>query len=144
MNQEPFLASQLLDSLESELTSDLKESEKTTLQYIRTMAIDGPSPTLLSNSFHNPLVEQAKNKNRFVIELYQGQAKEALDTLEGILDTEPVYFLQSCTISNLLLLKEVESEDSTSKVNMRRHLARKIAQYGGDHLHWSIVGHHLS
>lgn len=144
MNQEPFLASQLLNDLELEFPEDLNEFEKNIMHYIRTIAIDGPPLTLLSSSFHSPLVEQVKNKNQFVIELYQGHAKEALDTLERILDTEPVYFLQSCIISNLLLLKEVESEDSSFKVNMRRHLAEKIAQYGGDHLHWTIIGHHLS
>lgn len=137
------MALQILDSLIMEFQKDMTEADVMTIRSIKSMALKGPFLMLPTQAPLDVFIEQLKDKNYFMVQLYQGHIKEALNILEHALVTDSRRYLQPTIISNLLLLKEVESEHVPSKAFFRKQLAEKIAHHGGDGLHWNILGSHL-
>jgi hypothetical protein len=143
MNQEVLLASQQIDTLMVEFKEEMTPSDKMILQSMKEMILKGPLLMLLTPTSSNSFIDKLRKKNEFAIQLYQGNIKSSLNILEHALTVDPRHYVQSTILSNVLLLKEVESENSPFKVAFRRQLAEKIAHHGSDELRWSILSSHL-
>jgi len=70
------------------------------------------------------------NFNLAVCQLYLGNLRQSISTLENLLKVDPVHFLSETLIFNLCTLYELESEQHLDK---KKHLMKLAAAHYGDH-----------
>lgn len=75
-------------------------------------------------------VNYVATSNLAVCQLYLGNLRQAITTLENLLKVDPEHFLSETLIFNLSTMYELESEQHLEK---KKHLMKLAAAHFGDH-----------